>query len=83
MAGRFDATGTAHYAVAEVVSIFRTAAALETTIAELETAGFGRASISILATKAERSGGIDTLYKSAKMIEDDPAARQTVFVSAE
>jgi hypothetical protein len=83
MADQFDPIGTAHYAVAEVVGIFQTAAALETAVAELETAGFGRASISILATKAERSGGIDALYKSANMIADDPAASQAVFVSPE
>jgi hypothetical protein len=83
MADQFDSTGIARYAVPEVVGIFPNAAALEAAVAGLGTAGFGRTAISVLATKAERSGAIDALYKSATLIEDDPVARQAVFVSPE
>jgi hypothetical protein len=83
MADQFDSTGTAHYAVAEVVGIFQTVANLETAVAELGVVGFGRTSISILATTAQRPDRIDALHKSADLIEDDPAARQAVLVSPE
>ena len=37
----------------------------------------------MLGVDPKRSGRIDTLYRSAEAIEDDPAARQAAFVSQE
>jgi hypothetical protein len=68
-------------AVREVVGIFHSTSALNSAVELLELAGVGRAAISVLGVDAERSGRIDTLYRSAEMIEDDPTARLAAFVS--
>jgi hypothetical protein len=81
MSGTTNASGTMRYAAREVVGVFPAANALETAGEQLETAGVNRAAISVLGVDAERSGRIDALYRSAEVIEDDPAARQAAFVS--
>jgi hypothetical protein len=83
MSGTTDESGTMRYAAREVVGVFPTASALETAVEQLEIAGVNRAAISVLGVDAERSGRIDALYRSAEVIEDDPAARQAAFVSQE
>lgn len=71
------------YDAREVVGVFPTASALGTAVEQLEIAGVDRAAISVLGVDPKRSGQIDTLYRSAEAIEDDPAARQAAFVSQE
>ena len=75
--------GTVRYSVREVVGVFSTAIALETAVEQLELAGVTRAAISVLGVDAPRSGRIDALYRSAKVIADDPTARRAAFVSPE
>jgi len=72
-----------HDTVREVVGVFHTAGALDTAVEQLELAGVGRAAISVLGVDSERSGLIDTLYRSAEMIEHDPTVRLASFVSPE
>ena len=74
-------SGTMRYDAREVVGVFPTASALGTAVEQLEIAGVDRAAISVLGVDPKRSGQIDTLYRSAEAIEDDPAARQAAFVS--
>ena len=76
-------SGTMRYDAREVVGVFPIASALETAVEQLEIAGVDRAAISVLGVNPKRSGRIDTLYRSAEAIEDDPAARQAAFVSQE
>jgi hypothetical protein len=72
---------TTHYAACEVVGVFPTTAALEAAVEQLGIAGIDRAAISVLGIDAQRSGQVDTLFRSARAISDDPAARQAAFVS--
>jgi hypothetical protein len=69
------------YPVREVVGVFPTASALETAVEQLELAGVSRAAISVLGVNGPPTGRIDALYRSAKVIEDDPTVRQAAFVS--
>jgi hypothetical protein len=55
--------------------------ALENAVDELLGAGVSRAAISVLGTDPKRSGHIETLYRSAEQIEDDPDAQRVAFVS--
>ena len=70
-----------HYATREVVGVFPSSGALELAVDQLEIAGVDRAAISILGVGSQRSARLDALYRSAKAIEDDPAARHAAFVS--
>jgi GNAT superfamily N-acetyltransferase len=76
-----DKDGTIDYATREVVGVFPTASALESAVEQLGIAGVDRAAISVLGTDARRPGRLDGLFRSAKMIEDDPQTRLASFVS--
>jgi outer membrane lipoprotein SlyB len=78
-----DDGGTTHYTAREVVGVFPTSDALEFAVKELEIAGVDRAAISVLGVSAQRSSGIDSLYKSAEAVADDPAARRRAFASSD
>lgn len=71
------------YTVCEVVGVFPTASALETAVEQLGLAGVNRVAISVLGVDKPPSDRIEALYRSAKAIEDDPAARRAAFVSPE
>jgi hypothetical protein len=81
MSGTTEKNGTTYIPTREVVGVFPNSGALELAVDQLEIAGVDRAAISVLSVHSERSPRLDALYRSAKAIEDDPAARQTAFVS--
>jgi len=76
-----DEAGTIHYPTREVVGVFPSASALDTAVEQLGIAGVDRAAISVLGTGAGQPGGLDRLYRPAKVIEDDPSAPLAAFVS--
>lgn len=81
MSGTTEKGGTMRFATREVVGVFPSSGALELAVDQLEIAGVDRAAISVLSAGSQRSGRLDALYRSAKAIEDDPAARHAAFVS--
>jgi hypothetical protein len=74
-------TATWIYGSKEVVAVFDDADALETAVNELETSGFDRAATSVLATSAKAERRIESLYRTAREIEDSGDAPRGAFVS--
>lgn len=65
----------------EAVAVFRTAGDLEDAIDELETAGFDRAAISLLASEKAVAEKLGRHYTRTESLEGDPAAPRVAFVS--
>ena len=74
---------TMRYTVREVVGIFATPEALQAAVDELLKAGVTRAEISVLGTNPTRFGSVETLYRSAEAIADDPKVHRETFVSSD
>jgi len=68
-------------AIREAVGVFSDAEALETTIDELQSSGFNRALISILAGEDTVTEKLGHIYEKTKELEDDPSVPRTAFVS--
>lgn len=67
----------------EAVAVFDTAAELENAVEDLQSSGFNRAEISLLAEEAAVEGKLGHRYKKVQDLEDDPDAPRTAFVSTE
>lgn len=67
----------------EAVAVFDTAEALEEAIEALESNGFDRADISLLADAAAVEEKLGHRYKRVESLEDDPNVPRTAFVSTE
>jgi len=67
----------------EAVAVFDTAAALEEAIEALESNGFDRADISLLADAATVEKKLGHRYRRVEDLEDDPNVPRTAFVSTE
>ncbi|MFM1815784.1 MAG: hypothetical protein RLZ98_2479 [Pseudomonadota bacterium] len=68
--------------IREVAIIFHDAEALETAVEELESAGFDRAAISLLAGEDAVVEKLGHIYERVEELEDDPEAPRTAFVSS-
>ena len=69
------------HTIREAVGVFNDAEALETTIDELQSSGFNRALISILAGEDTVKEKLGHMYEESKELEDDPGVPRTAFVS--
>lgn len=67
----------------EAVAVFDTADALETAIEALQSNGFDRADISLLADAHTVEEKLGHRYKKVSDLEDDPNVPRTAFVSTE
>ncbi len=67
----------------EAVGIFDDAATLQAAIDELQSSGFDRAEISLLAGERAVEEKLGHLYKRTHLLEDDPNAPRTAYVSTE
>ena len=76
-----EEAGTTHFATREVVGFFISDSALESAVEQLQIAGVDRAAISVLGMGAQRPGRVESLFRSAKALADDPSLRQAAFVS--
>ena len=65
----------------EAVAVFDDERALESAVDELETAGFDRAHISLLASEATVQQKLGHRYARAEVAEDDPDAPRAAYVS--
>ena len=72
--------GAVTYAAREAVGVFDSADALESAVDRLETSGFNRAAISVLASDKTVRERLGRLYCSVAEIVDDPRAPQAIFV---
>jgi len=72
---------TWHYAAREAVGVFSDADALDAAVDTLESAGFDRASISVLASDRKIRDRIGHLYEKVAEAEDDPKAPLSAYVS--
>lgn len=69
--------------VREAVGVFDNAKALETAIDELQSSGFNRAEISVLAGAATVEKKLGHRYEKVAELEDDATVPTTAFVSPE
>lgn len=69
------------YSAREVVGVFRDPAAFEAAVEKLETSGFDRAAISVLATRTNARQSIEGFYRTVAEIEDSGEAPRGAFVS--
>mgnify|MGYP005847874007 CR=1 FL=1 len=69
--------------VREAVGVFKDAKALEAAIDELESHGFDRAEISLLAGEAAVDEKLGHHYRKASDVEDNPDAPRTAYVGTE
>jgi len=69
--------------IREAVGIFDDARTLQSAIDELESAGFDRADISLLAGEETVAEKLGHRYRKAEELEDDPKVPRTAFVSTE
>jgi hypothetical protein len=69
--------------VREAVGVFDSAETLEEAVDELESAGFDRAELSLLASEPAVVEKLGYLYTKADYAEDDPNAPRTAYVSTE
>ena len=69
--------------IREAVGVFHDAKSLEAAIDELQSSGFDRAEISLLADEATIFEKLGHLYDRAEAIEDDPDMPRTAYVSKE
>jgi hypothetical protein len=73
--------GTVTYAAREAVGVFDNAEVLEAAVDRLETSGFDRAEISVLASDKTVRDRLGRLYGSVAEIVDDPRAPRAAFAS--
>ena len=73
--------GDVPYAAREAVGVFDNADVLEAAVDRLETEGFDRADVSVLASDKTVRDRLGRLYGSVAEIVDDPRAPLTAFVS--
>jgi hypothetical protein len=71
------------YDAREAVGVFRDAAVLEEAVDQLETSGFDRSAISVLATGAGARERTERFYRTVSDIEDRADAPQGAFVSVD
>lgn len=69
--------------VKEIAAIFHDADALENAVEDLESHGFDRAEISLLADENTIRERLGHIYSSAEKAMDDPDAPRTAFVSSQ
>lgn len=69
--------------VREAVGVFDSADALETAVDELQSSGFDRAEIGLLAGENVVVEKLGHLYKRTEELEDDDKVPRTAFVSTE
>ncbi len=69
--------------IREAVGVFDDAPSLEAAIDELQSSGFGRAEISLLADDATIFAKLGHLYDRVQEFEDDPDVPRTAYVSKE
>jgi hypothetical protein len=67
----------------EAVGIFSDVASYEAAIDELESSGFDRAELSVLASEATVEEKLGHKYQRAAELEDDPDAPRIAFISEE
>jgi hypothetical protein len=69
------------YRVREAVGVFADSESLEAAVNELDSAGFSRASISVLGSADEVRNRVGHLYRTAAEMEDDIRAPRSQFIS--
>jgi hypothetical protein len=69
--------------IREAVAVFDDGETLQSAIDELESAGFDRAEISLLAEEETVVEKLGHRYRKAEELEDDPKVPRTAFVSTE
>jgi len=69
--------------VREAVAVFETAEDLERAIDDLQSSGFNRAEISLLADERTIEKKLGHKYEKVSELEDDPDAPRTAYVSTE
>jgi hypothetical protein len=69
--------------IREAVGYFETVEALEAAIDELESSGFDRAEISVLASEQTVDEKLGHSYRKVSELEDDPTVPRTFYVSRE
>ncbi len=77
------ATGRKKLAVREAVGIFQEPGDLQAAIDELQSRGFMRHEISVLAGESAIQEKLGHLYKRVQQAEDDPKAPRVMFISNE
>ena len=66
--------------IRETVGVFHQVADLEASVLELESSGFDRADISLLAAEAVMRKNFGDRYRRTEDLQDDPEAPRTSFV---
>ena len=69
--------------VREAVAVFETVEALQAAIDELESSGFDRAELSLLASERTVEEKLGHIYKRAEELEDNPDVPTIAYVSTE
>lgn len=69
--------------VREAVGVFHDAKSLQAAMDELQSSGFDRHEISVLASEEAIKEKLGHLYKRVKEAEDDPCAPRSIFVPLE
>ena len=69
--------------VREAVGVFPTEQALQAAIDDLESHGFDRAEISLLASEKAIEEKLGHRYEKVRELEDDPEVPRTCYVSRE
>lgn len=69
--------------IREAVAILETADELERAIEDLQSSGFDRSEISLLADEATVKMKLGHRYERARELEDDPNAPRTAYISTE
>ncbi len=69
--------------VCEAVGIFHTSDDLEAAVDQLQSCGFHRAEISLLASEQAVDARLGHRYRRAAELQDDPSAPRTAYVSRE
>ncbi len=69
--------------IREAVAVLETADELERAIEDLQSSGFDRAEISLLADERTVEEKLGHRYRRASELEDDPNAPRTVYISTE
>ena len=82
-AAKADDVTTRKYWVREAVGVFADAGALEAAIDELESSGFDRAAISVLATVATAREQLGRIHPTMSEIQESAAAPRSDFVSGD
>jgi hypothetical protein len=69
------------FTVREAVGVFGSGDKLEAAVQRLETAGFGREDISVMASHAAVVDNLDHRFEAIEAMEDDPRVPRAAFVS--